>query len=127
MDDDGEIDAVKATPFIYVSEVDSVQVLVVPSAMKEVKLPGVGKKGGCDDWQVKPLKTTDSGANKFIIESKGGNSQARHLESILNTRFANNLSQESKSEMTRTVFETHLYCLTLRSLSVNKLHIILKK
>jgi hypothetical protein len=105
-DDDNEIDSTKADPFIYDAN-DSSQVAVVPSAMKEIKLPGVGKKGGCGDWQIKTSKAKDEdGTPKFILESKSGSASARYLDSVLNSRFAQALSEESKSEMTRPVCKT---------------------
>ena len=105
-DDDNEIDSTKADPFIYDAQ-DSSQVAVVPSAMKEIKLPGVGKKGGCNDWLIKTSKAKDAdGTPKFILESKSGSAPARYLDSVLNSRFAQALSEESKSEMTRPVCKT---------------------
>eukprot|EP00435_Cladocopium_sp_Y103_P012506 s631_g3.t1 len=86
--EDDEIDSTQADPFIYTAG-DS-QVLVVPSVMKQVNLPGVGKKGGCGDWQIKTVKETKAadGTTKFILESKGGTAASRYLDSVLNSKFA---------------------------------------
>lgn len=110
-DDDG-LDSSKAAPFIYIAQ-DSSQVLIVPAALKEVKLPGSGKKGGCDDWQVRALKEKAAdGSLKYVIESKGGHAASRHLDSILSTtKFPQPLSEESKSEMTRPGTKTNQFVL----------------
>ena len=122
-DDDG-LDSSKAAPFIYIAQ-DSSQVLIVPAALKEVKLPGSGKKGGCDDWQVRALKEKAAdGSLKYVIESKGGHAASRHLDSILSTtKFPQPLSEESKSEMTRPGTKTNqfvLWCMVLLVSQISK-------
>eukprot|EP00435_Cladocopium_sp_Y103_P021284 s788_g5.t1 len=94
-EEDEGIDASKAAPFIYLTE-DSSHILVVPQAFKEIKLPGTGKKGGCDDWQVRVMKEkSEDGSPKYILESKGGQASARLLDSILNSKHGINFSADS--------------------------------
>lgn len=96
------------TPFVWnASDEPLVQILVSPNDLKQVILPGEKKKGGCNDWVIRPSPPKEGTDTPRWVLASGSKKEgviSRYVDQIVTTRHATELSDDSKSEITRRLF-----------------------